>query len=290
MDEQPAAPSSSYLRIILGTALATALVVSLGWAVAWRDLNRLHRADFEQFERRVSQLDSQLDGQLQTMRELLGEYAGSQDERIALESRLAAAETELERARADVQSFESGDWESRFRAEQQRADESGRAIAELERKLAEQARAGEQAAAEARAGKQQKSDLAAAREEIDKLKRQLAHFTSQRQAPAAADGDSYRRSRMQSLQTALSGRASGERVPILKSVVPTIPGGVSGTELAELMAGMDSGDVRAAIAALQPQLKPLDDAGTTALLGLMAKDDAAAVAALLGGEPAPAAQ
>jgi len=291
MDEQPETPPPPPpLKLLLGTALVTALVVSLGWAVAWRDLNRLHRADFEQFERRVAQLDSQLDDQLQTMRDLLKEYAGSQEARVALESRLASAETELERARTDVQSYASGDWESRFRGEQQRADELDRTAAELERKLAEQAEAGEKLATEAKSVKQQKSELAAARSEIDKLKRQLAHFTAQRQSPGAADGDSYRRSRMQSLQSALEGRSSAERVPILQGVVPAIPGGVNGAELAELMTGMDSADVRAAITALRPHLRPLDDAGTRALLGLMQQEDAAAVVDLLASAPAPASQ
>ena len=142
MDEQPRTPFSPQIKVLAGTAFATALVVSLGWAIAWRDLNRLHRADFEQFERRINQLDSQLDDQLETMRELLKEYAGSQDARIALESRLAAAETQLERARADVETYESGDWESRFRNEQQRADDLSRAAADLEQQLAERARLG----------------------------------------------------------------------------------------------------------------------------------------------------
>ena len=287
MDEQPAPPSLPHLRIVLGTALATALVVSLGWAIAWRDLNRLHRADFEQFERRVGQLDSQLDSQLQTMRELLKEYAGTQDARVELESRLAAAETELQRARSDVQSYATGDWESRFHSEQQRADELGRNAEELERKLAEQAQAGEQQATEAKAVKKQKAELAEARGEIDKLKRQLEHFTAQRQ-PSAADGDSYRRSRIQSLRAALEGRSSGERVPILQNVVPTLPGGVSATELAELMAGMDSTDVRATVTALRPHLNSLDDAGTRTLLGLMQKEDAAAIVDLLAAPPVPA--
>jgi hypothetical protein len=285
-DEQPRTPfSSRIIKLLAGTAFATALVVSLGWAIAWRDLNRLHRADFEQFERRINQLDSQLDDQLETMRELLKEYAGSQDARIALESRLAAAETQLERARADVETYESGDWESRFRNEQQRADDLSRAAADLEQQLAEQKQAAEGLAADAKAVKKQKSDLAAARSEIDKLKRQLAHFTAQRQLPADGDGDSYRRSRMQSLSTALEGRASGERVAILQNVVPAIPGGVSGGELATLMAGMDSADVRAAITALRGHLRPLDGDGSAALLALMQPEDAAAIVDLLAAEP-----
>lgn len=290
MDEQPRTPFSPQIKLLAGTAFATALVVSMGWAVAWRDLNRLHRADFEQFERRITQLDSQLDDQLETMRELLKEYAGSQDARIALESRLAAAETELQRARADVESYESDDWESRFRNEQQRADDLSRAAADLEQQLAGQKQAAENLAAEAKSAKKQKADLAAARSEIDKLKRQLAHFTAQRQTPADGDGDSYRRSRMQSLSAALEGRASGERVVILKNVVPAIPGGVSGGELATLMAGMDSADVRAAITTLREHLQPLDGPGTTSLLALMQPEDAAAVADLLSTEKAPSGQ
>jgi hypothetical protein len=284
MDESPQTPAAPQIRLLLGTALATALVVSLGWAIAWRDLNRLHRADFEQFERRIAQLDDQLDGQLETMRELLKEYAGSQEARLALESRLAAAETELTRARADVRSYASGDWEARFLDEQRRADEMSRAAAELERQLTEQAQTGETLAAEARGAKQQKADLAAARTEIDKLKRQLAQLTSQRQPPVDAGDDSYRRSRLQSLRAALEGRASGERVPILLNVVPTIPGGVSAGELAELMAGMDSADVRASITSLRPHLRSLDGDGGAALLGLMQQQDAAAVADLFAAD------
>lgn len=287
MDEQPRGLFSQQFKVVLGTALATALVVSLGWAVAWRDLNRLHRADFEQFERRVTQLDSQLDSQLQTMRELLKEYAGSQDARIALESRLAAAETELERARADVQSYESGDWETRFRAEQQRADDLAETAEELERQLAGLKEAGERLAADAQASKKHKSELAAAREEIDKLKRQLAHFTAQRQTPAGAEGDSYRRARLQSLRATLDGRTSAERVPILQGVVPTIPGGVSAAELAELMAGMESADVRIAIESLRSHLQSIDADGTKVLLGLMQQKDAAVVAELLAAQAAP---
>jgi hypothetical protein len=288
MDGQPGSSFPPPIRLLLAIAIATAIVVSLGWAVAWRDLNRLRRADYEDFERRIARLDSQLEDQLGTMRELLQEYAGSQDARIELESRLAAAETALARARADVLSFQGDDWEARFRGEQQRADELGATVAELEGKLALQEEAGAKLAAEARAAGKRQAELAAAQDEIDKLKRQLAHFTSQRQSPGAGDGDSYRRSRLQSLRAAMQGRSSGARIPILESVVPTIPGGVSAAELAELMAGMDSPDVRAAVVSLRPHLKAADADGQAALLELMQPEDAAAVADLLAGETAEA--
>lgn len=285
--DQPQQPLiSPQFRPLLITAAAVALLVSLGWGVAWHNLNRLHQADYEDFQRRISQLDAQFAEQIVTMRELLAEYTGSQDARIALEGRLAAAETALERARSDVAQFQSGDWEARYRGEQNRADALAASVAALERRLEEQSAAAERAASEARAGRKQQGELAEARAEIDKLKRQLAHFAAPRATPAPAGdgGESWRASRLDSLRSALAGRSSAQRIPLLKSVVPTIPGGLSGSELASLLAGMDSADAQSAIAALRGHLQPLDAEGAAALEQLLQPADAAVIEQLRQAE------
>lgn len=89
-----------------------------------------------------------------------------------------------------------------------------------------------------------------------------------RAVPAAASGQEpdaeadtgFRQARIQSLQAAMQNASSADRKAILLTVLPTIPDGVEGTELAELVAGMDSGHIIEILEDGRPHIqRPVDN-------------------------------
>lgn len=93
-----------------------------------------------------------------------------------------------------------------------------------------------------------KLQAASESEQVTPPVQELASQAPPRAVPAAAGGQEsdpeadtgFRQARIQSLQAAMQNASSADRKAILLTVLPTIPEGVDGTELAELVAGMDS--------------------------------------------------
>lgn len=93
-----------------------------------------------------------------------------------------------------------------------------------------------------------KLQAAGKREQVTPPVQELTSQAPPRAVPAAAGSQesdpkadtSFRQARIQSLQAAMQNASSADRKAILLTVLPTIPDGVEGTELAELVAGMDS--------------------------------------------------
>lgn len=93
-----------------------------------------------------------------------------------------------------------------------------------------------------------KLQAASESEQVTPPVQELASQAPPRAVPAAAGGQEsdpeadtgFRQARIQSLQAAMQNASSADRKAILLTVLPTIPDGVDGTELAELVAGMDS--------------------------------------------------
>lgn len=70
----------------------------------------------------------------------------------------------------------------------------------------------------------------------------------------------FRLARVQSLQSALRDASSSDKKSILLTVLPTIPGGVKGSELAGLVAGMDSSHIIEVIEKGRPHIqRPVDN-------------------------------
>ena len=74
--------------------------------------------------------------------------------------------------------------------------------------------------------------------------------------------DSYRTARVKSLGTAIQDRDSGNRKVILISVIPTIPEGITGNELALLLPGMSSDDALSVIQSAEKHIRRPVDAKT----------------------------
>lgn len=76
----------------------------------------------------------------------------------------------------------------------------------------------------------------------------------------AGPGPGFRLARIESLEAALQNASSSDRKSIILTVIPTIPGGVDGAELAELLAGMDSRDIIEVIEGSRPHIqRPVDN-------------------------------
>lgn len=103
-------------------------------------------------------------------------------------------------------------------------------------------------------------------------------------APVAAAGASsgYRLVRLQSLANAMHGQSSSDRRSILTSVIPTIPDGIDGNELDELVSGMDSADILQVIQATRRHIHtPLDNTSLDRLLPKLNETDAQVALELL---------
>ncbi len=85
----------------------------------------------------------------------------------------------------------------------------------------------------------------------------------------------YRMVRLQSASSAMQGKPSATRRHILMSVIPTVPGGISGDELLTLISGMEGTDVLVLIQNTDQYLmRPVDDKTINALVAGMNKQDA----------------
>ena len=91
----------------------------------------------------------------------------------------------------------------------------------------------------------------------------------------ADKSESYRYIRLNSLGNAMLNQDSAARKKILSSVIPTIPNGISGTELLALISGMDSNDILQVIQSTDKYIsRPLDDKTLSTLGANMNKADA----------------
>lgn len=94
--------------------------------------------------------------------------------------------------------------------------------------------------------------------------------------------DVYRHVRLQSLHNAMLNQDSGTRSKILISVIPSIPNGISGSELLALLVNMNSTDVITVIKAVNKYiLRPLDSQTIHTMTANMNQNDAEAAALLL---------
>lgn len=95
----------------------------------------------------------------------------------------------------------------------------------------------------------------------------------------------YRLTRLQSLNQAMNGRGSTERKQILISVIPTIPNGISGEELAGLITGMNSADILSVIRSTKQHIsRPLDNDSLSILFSSMTREDADSASVILASD------
>lgn len=98
-------------------------------------------------------------------------------------------------------------------------------------------------------------------------------------------GSEYRITRLQSLNQAMNGRDSVERKQILISVIPTIPNGISGEELAGLITGMNSADILSVIQSTRQHIsRPLDNESLSILFSSMNREDADSASVILASD------
>jgi len=289
MDRVDERPAWTRLRPILAAAAAGAVVVSAIWAWTWQVRERRDEADYSLLSSQVESLNARLQQHSASLRELLDEYRRSQDVRVNLESQLALTEAQLKRARDELQSIADGNWEGRLQDERRRGEILDAQVVDLQQHLDDASRANAELLGQIEASsdivRKLKTQVDNSAVEIDKLKRQLAFFTSQRPAPAAAGETGYRASRLESLNSLMGGRSSRDRRGILASVIPTIPQGLSASEFTALVAGMDSVDVLELLKSSRQHLRrPMEDQERLDLLGLLSDADASVAAELLSGD------
>jgi hypothetical protein len=134
--------------------------------------------------------------------------------------------------------------------------------------------------------------LARAKQENDRLRaenqRLGARLAQSVTAPAeikpaaVAGGENYRGVRLDSLRAAMAGRASTDRRQILTAVIPTIPDGITGEELAGLVNGMDGADVISVIESARPHIRfPVAKAALEQITTQLADPDARRIQELL---------
>lgn len=226
----------------------------------WEQRYRVATTENHELSERITELElrhaiarDQMENELTL---LLGQYTEQQDAFETLEA-AHSAQTDIE------QSY------------QQLQIDHATALEELEN-----LRAGHQAI---------EQSLAESRLELQQLQR-AAEQTVVTAAPAAAapavtgggTATSYRLVRLQSLANAMQGQSSGDRRSILTSVIPTIPEGIDGNELGELVSGMDSADILQVIQTTRQHINtPLDNSSLDRLLPKLNATDAQVALELL---------
>lgn len=195
---------------------------------------------------------------------LQSEYAELQQTHQELETTLASQQ-QLEHAfvQLELEHADALDELNELREQQQVLEQS---LAESRRELEQAQREREQVAV----AEQQTQEMVA---------------TPATAGPVAAANASpgYRVVRLQSLGNAMQGRSSGERRSILTTVIPTIPDGIDGTELLELVAGMNSTDIMQVIQTTRQHINtPLNSASLDLIMVQLDETDAQNVLELLG--------
>lgn len=275
----PSAPGRTRPGPLVATALVTVLAVSAAFGWAWHRQEEAHEERYRALAARMQAATEEMDNQSASMRELLAEYAALQEQHAETGTNLAAALAKVEELKARLDAIESADWEGRYNEEAELRSRLEARAAELEQELADAGAVRTQLSDAVALARKREKQLAAAGEEIKKLKRQLATITSGR-VRAPDSGSGYRESRISSLRAAIAGRPSAERRSILETVIPSIPDGIATSELLGMIEGMDSTDVRALLEAVHAHVSMGDGNDRASLLSAMAPDDAAAVAPL----------
>ncbi len=111
------------------------------------------------------------------------------------------------------------------------------------------------------------------KEALESEEKISASSVTQKTGGNLTTGD-YRSVRLKSLGNAMTNRNSSDRKKILISVIPTIPNGISGNELALLIPGMKSEDILSVIQSANNYItRPLDDNTLSALSKNMNEKD-----------------
>lgn len=120
---------------------------------------------------------------------------------------------------------------------------------------------------------------------VPKPEEKISGSTTTQKANKNISTKDYRSVRLQSLNDAMTNRNSSDRKKILMSVIPTIPDGISGSELILLISGMESEDILSVIQAANNYItRPLDGNVLNALSKNMNESDAGNAAKILANE------
>ena len=104
-----------------------------------------------------------------------------------------------------------------------------------------------------------KSSLHKSKQTTAQVKQKVVPTSVKSSVEKKTQDNTYRAARLKSLGNAMKDRDSNNRKVILISVIPTIPEGISGNELAMLIPGMSSNDILSVIQSAKNHIKrPLD--------------------------------
>lgn len=304
--------ANNQFTVIAITAIIVALTVSAIWYWIWKDskhnitqltnqTSRTYEDKIETLQQQIQQLQQQQQRQLQQRsaheQDLLNRYDEAIEARTSLENDLTTANTKLDYLQENLNDLQMGDWERKYLEEKGSNDQIFENMARLEDEIellkqiqealdmdyqqkldAERSVHAEQIAA-------LESELAAYAKTNKKLQKRPQPPQSVVKPEKSVTADSptdYRSARVISLISSTKSLSSKEKLNVLVKVIPTVPDGITTSELTNLTTGMSSGDILSLIKTAEKHIrKTTDRKSISLLLSKMKNTDAEAAEKLL---------
>lgn len=264
--------TTSLLKPLVTTAIVTTLLVCIIWAWAWHDLRNLNNEIIHSYADRTQSLDNKLRQQANRQQDLFTKLAEAQEARYAAETNLEINRSQLQALQENI-STEKDNWQDLYIAEQRKNE----TLAETSSKFQEEIKQLKQAHKARLDALQHKNNkqIAALRQQISASLKQFPLSDKNQTGTKKASVTDYRFARLKSLADTMKGLPSADRKNILIKVIPTVPQGITGTELIQLTSSMASKDILAVIQSTKQSIqRPIDDKIRAALLNAMEKTDA----------------
>lgn len=264
------------------------------WAIFWTHDKQLTDQNTLAYLDRVEALEQQLQLGSEHEQDLLNRYLEVLEVNVALEKALATSVTKLEYLQENLSAHQMGDWEKKYLQEKGSNEQIYENMARLEEKaehfeeIQETLTLNHQETLESERNKYLKqidelnSKLTASTKVSKKTNKQASPVIKQAKTTAKKNATDYRSARLLSLINNTNDLSSRKKLDILNKVIPTVPDGITTSELTKLTSGMDSEDILSLIISSERHIqKTKSKKSITLLLSKINSHDAGVASELL---------
>ena len=288
------ATSKSQSSTIIITTTVVTIIISGLWALFWTHDKQLTGQNALAYLDRVEALEQQLQRGSAHEQDLLNRYIEVLEVNVALEKALATSATKLEYIQENLTAYQMGDWEKKYLQEKGSNEQIFESMARLEEaaehfdEIQETLILDHQKTLDSERNKYLKqidelnSKLTASTKVSKKTKKQALPVIKQAKTSTKKNPADYRSARLLSLINNTNDLSSRKKLDILNKVIPTVPNGITTSELTKLTSGMESEDVLSLIISSERHIqKTKNKKSVTLLLSKMNSHDAGIASELL---------
>jgi len=288
------ATSKSQSSTIIKTAIIVAIFISGLWAMFWTHDKKHNDQSALAYLDRVEALEQQLQQENADEQDMLNRYLEVLEVNVSLEKALAANAAKLEYLQENLSAHQIGDWERKYLQEKGSNEQIFESMARLEEEaehfeeIQETLILDHQKTLESERNKYLKqidklnSKLMASAKVSKKTKKQASPVIKQAKTTTKKNPPDYRTARLLSLINNTNDLSSRKKLDILNKVIPTVPDGITTSELTRLTSGMDSEDILSLIISSERHIqKTKNKKSISLLLSKMNSHDAGVASGLL---------